>query len=470
MTLEALKEPASSSTEGRPDIPPTHALAALAAGTASSEIPHELIGLMEECLLDLVGHTAFAAQFAESSPAFREGARALDPAGQGFTVIGERGSYAQLQAALLNGAFSHTMDFDDTNVFGVLHPGSPVISAALAAAEGTSVSGRQLLEAMAAGYEVACRIGGALGHTAYDRGFHITAVAGVFGAVAAIGRLRGADAATIERGFGIAASLAAGSMQYLENGAWNKRLHPGFAAHSAFMALSFAQAGVLAAQEPLAGRFGLLNGYSAAPRPDALWDKLGREWVAQQTGIKPYPSCRMTHSAVDAALALRERCAPEARPGATLLIEIPPKAFDIVGEPLPAKVAPRNIVDGQFSVYFQVACAWLHGKVDWQSYERLGDPEVETLARRMTVRAATDFKGPGARLWVDGQAQLHVEVSIPSGEPSAPLGRERLRQKYLSLAAPVYGQAHAVALAQRLLNLRDEPSAATLIRLLRVPD
>jgi len=446
------------------------ALAALAASTASAAFPDTLIGLIEECMLDLAGHTAFSAQFAESSPAFREGVRMLDPAGQGFSVIGERGSYSQVQAALLNGAFSHTMDFDDTNVFGVLHPGAPVISAALAAAEAGAATGRALLEAIAVGYEVACRIGGALGATAYDRGFHITSVAGVFGAVAAAGRLRGLHASTIESAFGIAGSLASGSMQYLDSGAWNKRLHPGFAAQNALTALAFAQAGVFAAREPIEGRFGLLNGYTAKPRPEVLKEGLGDHWVALQTGIKPYPSCRMTHGAVDAALALRERCSPEERLAARLFIEIPLKAFDIVGEPLPAKIAPRNIVDGQFSVYFQVACAWLDGKLDWQSYERLGHADVEALAQRMTVRASTDFQGPGARLQVEGRNDLRMEIRVPSGEPSTPLGRPRLAQKYLSLATPVYGAARAQALAARLQALRDEPSATALIRALRVCD
>ncbi|RYY92967.1 MAG: MmgE/PrpD family protein [Comamonadaceae bacterium] len=443
------------------------ALAALAADTPSHAIPAELVDLIEECVLDLAGHTAFSAQFAESSPAFREGARALDPAGQGFSVIGEKGSYAQGQAALLTGAFAHTMDFDDTNVFGVLHPGAPVIAAALAAAEAGQATGRALIDAVAVGYEVVCRIGGALGETAYDRGFHVTGVAGIFGAIAAAGRLRGLDARTIEAAFGMAGSLASGSMQYLENGAWNKRLHPGFAAHNALMALAFAQAGVLAAQDPIAGRFGLLTGYSNNARPAVLQDDLGTRWVALQTGIKPYPSCRLTHGAIDAALALRERCPAAERGDVQLAVHIGPKAFDIVGEPLPAKIAPRNIVDGQFSVYFQVACAWLDGKADWQSYERLGAADIEALAARMRVSVDTAIKGPGARLEVVGQPDGSINVPVPSGEPSTPLGRTRLRQKYLSLAAPVYGAARAEALAARLLALRDEPSAAALIRSLR---
>lgn len=446
---------------------PTNALATLVAQTRSDAIPQELVGLMEECLLDLVGHTAFSARFAESSQAFRDGARSLDLSGQGFTVIGEAGSFSQAQAALLNGAFAHTMDFDDTNVFGVLHPGAPVIAAALGAAEGTETTGRELLDAMALGYEVACRIGGALGESAYDRGFHVTGVAGVFGAVAAAGRLQGLDARTIATAFGMAGSLAAGSMQYLENGAWNKRLHPGFAAQNALMALAFARAGVLGASEPIAGRFGLLNGYSNHAKPEILLQDLGTRWVALQTGIKPYPSCRLTHGAIDAALLLRDRCTESQRAAAKLTIDLGPKAFEIVGEPLPAKITPRNIVDGQFSVYFQAACAWLDGKADWQSYERLGNTDIEALARRITVNLDPTMKGPAARLQVDGNPDLFVEVLIPLGEPSTPLGRPRLTAKFLSLAEPVYGAVRTNALAQRLLAMRQESSAASLIRKLR---
>lgn len=444
---------------------PTRDLAEFAAGPC--QIPTDLLGLIEECVLDLAGHSAFSAQFAESSASFRKGACALDPGRGGFTVIGDAGGYTQGQAALLNGAFAHTMDFDDTNVYGVLHPGAPVIAAALAVAEEMDVGGRALLEAVAIGYEVASRIGAALGESTYDRGFHVTGVAGIFGAVAAAGRLRMLDAAQLDTAFGLAGSLAGGSMQYLENGAWNKRLHPGFAAQAALMALGFAQAGVLGAKDAVAGRFGLLNGHSNHPKPERLTHGLGQDWVARQTGIKPYPSCRLTHGAVDAALALRELVPESELQAASLVVTLSPKGFDIVGEPLPAKIAPRNVVDGQFSVYFQVACAWLHGRADWQSYACLGDPAVEAMARRIQVGAEAELKGPAARLYVVGRPTACLEVSTPLGEPSTPLSRDRLTQKYLSLAVPVYGEARAFELAATLLALREAPKAAEVIRSLR---
>jgi 2-methylcitrate dehydratase PrpD len=446
----------------------TRVLADFSAST--KDIPDELIGQIEECVLDLAGHSAFSARYAESSPAFRTGARALEPQGAGFTVMGDPGEYSQLQAAMLNGAFAHTMDFDDTNVYGVLHPGAPVISAALAVAEAGRCSGQALLESIAVGYEVASRIGAALGESAYDRGFHVTGVAGIFGAVAAAGRLRGLDGKTLDTAFGLAGSLACGSMQYLENGAWNKRLHPGFAAQSALMALSFAQTGVLGASDAVAGRYGLLNGYSNQPRPERLTENLGQDWVAKQTGIKPYPSCRLTHGAIDAALALREKVPAAERSKVSLEVVLSPKGFDIVGEPIPSKISPRNIVDGQFSVYFQVACAWMDGRADWQSYERLGHPDIEAMAEQILVRTDVLLKGPAARLQVVDWPGASIDVQEPSGEPSTPLGRAKLTQKYLSLATPVYGALRAHSLAETLLSLRTVPLAADVIRSLRAPN
>ncbi|NSX13871.1 MmgE/PrpD family protein [Cupriavidus taiwanensis] len=450
----------------------TAALAALAATTAGSAIPEPVRACVRDCLVDFVGHTAFSAQFAESSPAFIAGTRDLDTQGGCFTVVGLSETFTRQQATLLNGAFAHTMDFDDTNGAGVLHPGAPVIPAALAEAEQRDVDGKALLDAIVIGYEVACRIGAALNTSAYERGFHNTSVAGIFGAVAAAGRLRGMSAATIEAAFGIAGSLASGSMQYLENGAWNKRLHPGFAAHNAMLALSYAQAGVLAATEPIAGRFGLLAGYTNAPRPEQLINGLGTQWLAGQTALKPYPSCRLTHAAIDAALSLRERFVQGALPDARLQVTISPTAHKIVGEALEAKLAPRNIVDAQFSLYFQVACAWLDGGVEWQSYERrIGTAEMSAMTQRISVTVDPDLAPGGCRLRAeaDGGGRHDIEVLVPSGDPSTPLSPAGVRRKFLSLATPVYGSARAAEIADRLQRIDRESSAAAAIASLRAP-
>ena len=189
-------------------LPVTGELAAFVEALRWEEVPADARERLTQCLLDFVGITAFGGARAESSEPFRRAVRALAPRPGPGTVVGEPRGYPFPQAALLNGAFAHTLDFDDTNLFGSLHPGSPVIPAALALAEETGVSGRDLLAGLAAGYETACRVGAALGQTAYDRGFHVTAVAGIFGAVAAGARVLGLDRATTASAFGLALSQA----------------------------------------------------------------------------------------------------------------------------------------------------------------------------------------------------------------------------------------------------------------------
>ncbi len=446
----------------------TEPLVDFAASVRYDDLPEPAVDRLKQCILDFVGNAAFAGAEAESSGPFRQAILALAPQPGPATVIGDSRGYPYQYAALLNGAFAHSLDFDDTNLFGSLHPGAAVLPAALAVAERIDASGRAFLEGVATGYEVACRVGGALGLTAYDRGFHVTAIAGIFGAVAAGARLLGFNAARAANAHGLALSQAAGSMQYLENGAWNKRLHPGLAAHDALLALAFAEAGVLGAAAPIEGRYGLLTGYSNAGRPELLTEELGRRWILLDTAIKPYPSCRLTHGAIDAALELREKVAAKHRPRAHIALRLSPKSVQIVGERLERKIRPRNIVDAQFSVYFQAAAAWLDGQVNWQSYERLGNLALEALMSQMVVTAdeAVPFAGADVTVSVEG-AELHRRVEQPLGEPERPVSWAMLDTKFTALAGRVLGEARCRSLAANVRRLDQQHSMKRWVPLLR---
>jgi len=442
----------------------TQQLASFVAQTR--DVPEATRHLIEDCLLDFVGIAAFAGRFGESSPAFRAGATTFGDQGA-YTVVGDSAGHSLAAAALLNGAFAHTLDFDDTNAASTLHPGAPVIAAAMAQAEREDVCGRAFVDAIAIGYEVACRVGAAMGEAAYARGFHLTSVAGIFGAVAAVARLQSLDADTVASAMGLAGSLSSGSMQYLDSGAWNKRLHPGFAAQGALQAVALARAGVKGARSPIEGRLGALHAYSPDPKPAKLLDGLGAEWMANSTAIKPYPSCRLTHGAVDAARALRQRLPVHLLATVSLTAALSPTAFEVVGRPQANKLSPRNIVDGQFSIYFQLALAWLEGSVAWQSYEQLGTANLESLMARMTINVDPSLSVLGCELRVDGYADLVERIDAPLGEPSNPLARADIVDKFMRLAVPVFGTDRAHTLAGRLLQAREEPSARQLIAALR---
>jgi 2-methylcitrate dehydratase PrpD len=233
----------------------TRIFAEHAAATQLERLDAATVEHAKQAILDCIGIAVRAAE-ADSTPALLCAVEALD-AGGPARAIGLQRRYQAQYAALINATLAHTLDFDDTHIGGSLHPGAVVIPATLAIAETEHRSGAAVLMAVVAGYDVAVRLSEALTPAAqYARGFHPTATCGTFAAAAAVGKLAGADAAAIANAFGIALCSAAGSMQYLENGSWNKRFHVGFAAHDGIVAERFARAGVVGAEREFGGGFG----------------------------------------------------------------------------------------------------------------------------------------------------------------------------------------------------------------------
>jgi len=228
-----------------------------------------------------------------------------------------------------------------------------VIAAALAAAEGADASADRFLAGVAAGYDVACTVGEAIGPDShYDRGFHVTATCGTFGAVAAAGVARGLNVPELRNALGIAGSQAAGSLQFLANGAWNKRLHPGLAARRGVESTTLAAAGVVGAADSIDGEYGFLTGYTDDPNL-AAFDRLESRDALAETGRKPYPCCRYLHAAIDALQAI----APEVDADAVEAIDIaiPSPGIRLTGDPIEAKRRPTSFVDCQFSAPFAAA-------------------------------------------------------------------------------------------------------------------
>ena len=434
---------------------PSRALAEFVATIPSEEIPDKIIARLRRLLLDWLGITAFAGHHAENAAAVTHAIDNLDT-GSGTTVVGQAHTHGALYAAFLNGTLAHSMDFDDTNINqsgAAIHPGAPVIAAALADAERIDVDMADFYQALAVGYEAACRVAAALGPASYDRGFHTTAIAGIFGAVAATARLRGLDAEATLAAFGLALSKAAGSMQYLANGSWNKRLHPGFVAHDALLCVELAQAGVIGAAEPLEGRYGLLHSYTDDADAVQLTAGLGSTWLLLQTAVKPYPSCRWTHGAIDAALSLRSQVPAQQRADAHISVGLNPTAYTIVGEAQPQKIKPANTVDAQFSVHFQVAAAWLDGHVDWSTYDHLSDPDIATLAAHVDVEKDSRVAKNGSTVTIEVAGEtLRKTIDTPLGEPANWINDDRLRDKFQRHAGRIYGSHHAQAIAATVLD------------------
>ena len=447
-------------------LPATDALTGFTIGVDFAHLPGRLTDTLRACFLDFLGVASYASIAADGSAELRAAVQTLNPEGGTHTAIANKKKYAAQYAALLNGTYAHTLDFDDTNQTGLLHPGTVVIPAALAAAESVDADGRDFLTALAVGYEVACRIGAGLGKTIYDRGFHPTAIAGLFGATAAAAKLMNMDGSTLTNAFGFCGSMAAGSMQFLESGSLNKRLHAGLAAHNALVALALAQSGLRGSAKAIEGEQGLLKNYSNEPIPENVTKDLGETWYASETAIKPYPSCRLTHAVIDAMFALRK----SARSGTDaphIHISLSPQAFHIVGERADHKLRPRSLVDAQFSVYFQAAIAWTQGRADWESYRLIGDSKIEAFADTIFVQSDPGLALNSAIVRVENGAPP-MRIDYPLGEPENPLTWGHIETKFVSLAEHAYDQSTLDEIASSVRRLGYMRSMKTFARLLQV--
>lgn len=456
----------------------TGELSRFVADIAYDELPEAVRERAKLLVLDLVGIAVRARHDADSTPAMMAAVRDLGLTGGAAAVIGDQAGHAPAGAALVNGALAHSLDFDDTHAESSLHPSAPVVPAALAAAEMCGADGRRLIAGVVAGYEVICRLGMALVPTDhYDRGFHPTATAGAFAAAAAAGRVFGLDAAGIENAFGIALSQAAGSLQFLENGAWTKRFQVGRAAMNGLVAAGFARRGYLGAAAAIEGRCGFLRAYAPEPVPERVLDGLGTRFETLRIAVKPYPSCRYGHAAIDAVIGLAAAHGLTPDRVASMRIGLPKTGYDIIGVPEAQRQNPKSVVDGQFSMPFVAAVALRRGGMGWDDYPRhLSDRETLDLCRRTATavdpEAEAEFpanmSGSARIRLVDG-GELHRFVAVPKGEPDNFLTAAELRGKFDSLVAPYLAPAQADALCQGILALESVDEVGAVLRLTR-PD
>ncbi len=450
----------------------TGILSAFAADSTLKRFPAPVVDRARFLVLDLVGNIVRARHDAESTASFLAAVRAMGMADGNFGVFGDNARYTPLGAAFLNGALAHSLDFDDTHAAGSLHPGAPVIPAAIAAGEMVGASGSTVLAAIIAGYEVTCRIALALpAGDHYHRGFHPTATCGAFGAAAAAGRVFGFNAEQIAGAFGTVLSQAAGSLEFLVNGAWTKRFQVGWAASNGLMAATLVREGFKGAAQAFEGPHGFLKAYAPNPVPERAVQDLGQVFEIMNTAVKPYPSCRYGHASVDAALALRAANDLRADEIESVRIGLPHAGMLLIGQPAEKKQNPQNVVDGQFSGPFVVASALTTGAMGWDSYRLLQDPAIRAMMPLITSEfdAEIEAEYPGnmsGKVTIRARGRDFVQkVVIPKGEPDHFLTEAELRAKFAGLTDAVLGNERAARLADGVLAINDVEKIGSLIGL-----
>ncbi len=380
------------------------------------------------------------------------------------TVIGTQERLPAVNAAFANAMLCHGLDFDDTHSDSVSHVSAVVAPAALAAGESAHADGAEVLAAIVAGNEVVCRIGMAAPGAFHKRGFHPTAICGIFGGVAAVSRLGGADADATTRALGIAGSFASGLFAYLEDGTPTKPMHPAWAAHGAYVATRLAAHGAVGPRSVLEGKFGLYHAFLGAEQGEVdiagqLAD-LGRRWETPRIAYKPYPVCHFMHGSLGAAAeALGERTLSPAEID-EVVVSVPAAGVSLVLEPAAQKVAPRSDYEGKFSLQYSVASMLVRGHVSVADFtdEAITDPAVLDVARRVryeTREYATypqAFPGATVVRLTDGTV-LEADFPHQKGGPENPLSHDEVRAKFRENASLALAEPEVVALEEAILSL-----------------
>ncbi|MDH3700189.1 MAG: MmgE/PrpD family protein [Alphaproteobacteria bacterium] len=447
-------------------------LAGFAHALRYDDIPEAVRARAKFLILDGVG-IAFASTHYDFSNRILAGIRDLSGPG-GCSVIGLADRLPLRDAVLMNGALVHGLDYDDTHMAAIVHATSSCFPCALGVAEQLDVHGRDLLAAYVVGMEAAIRIGAAAQGGFHDVGFHPTGVIGHFATAMIAGRLFGLDPGGIAAAQGIAGSTAAGSQEFLSEGAWNKRIHPGWAGGAGITAASLAKNGFVAPSQPYEGRFGLFKAYLGERERQvdyaAITDGLGTRWETPEMAIKPYPTCHFTHSIADSALALRREHDLAAEDIARIRALIPRETVELISEPVANKKRPSSDYDAKFSTQYITACCFVRGRLGLAELEpeALNDPEILAVADKVECEADTNsafptfFSGGVVVTTRDGRELVHHE-RVNRGAGDRALTGEEITEKFMENMALVTTVERARAVRDLVLGL-DTVAASALAR------
>lgn len=422
----------------------TRELAAWIVGLRGEDIPAEVREEGVRTFVNWLGCAVGGADHPAADAALKALAPFSGPAEA--TVLGRAERLDPLHAALLNGITSHVLDYDDTHLETIIHPAGPVASALLALAEVRPLTGRAVVTALIAGAEVECRIGNAVYPDHYDRGWHITGTAGVFGAAAAVGHAIGLDRQRMQWALGLAASQSAGLRDQF--GTMTKSFHPGNAAKNGMLAALFAEAGFDSSERIIEAKRGFANTMSDKQDYDEILGALGTRWEAATNSYKPFACGIVIHPAIDGCIQIRDEVGARIGEIESVALTTHPLVLELTG-----KTEPRDGLEGKFSVYHAAACALVNGDGSPTAFtdEMVNRPDLIALRRRITATADPAMHSASVDIHVtfrDGTT-LHKRVERAIGSRDRPLTNEQLETKFMNQAKLVIGDVRS----RRLLDL-----------------
>ena len=443
----------------------TQALCRFLAELTYSQLPEPVLARTEELYLDWLA-SALASQGAHPIPLFERYAQKMGPSsGPAQVIVNGTGTSAYF-AALVNAASSHLVEQDDLHNSSVLHPATVVFPAALAAAQDLGKSGRELLLASVAGYEAGIRIGEFMGRSHY-RIFHTTATVGTLAAAVAVGKLLDFNEEQFINLLGSAGTQAAGLWEFLRDAADSKQLHTAKAAADGLLAAYLTADGLTGARNILEGEQGLAAGMSSDAQPGKLSAELGSRWALVETSFKFHASCRHTHPAADALLAVMQREGLSAAQISQVRTHVHQGAIDVLGR----VTVPATVHQAKFSMGTVLGLIAVHGKAGLPEFHELAltDPAVAAFRDKVSMTLDPEVDSAYPQRWLgrvtvtttDGRT-LRGAIDEPKGDPGNTLSRAELADKFQRLAhfSGARTPTQARGLIEQVWNLRTTASMA----------
>jgi len=451
------------------DVSPTQALSEFLASIRYEALPSAVVDRTEELFLDWLA-SALAGRNARPIAALEQFSSLMGPSSGPAEILTTRRRSSPFFAALVNGAASHFVEQDDLHNSSVLHPGTVVFPAVLAAGQHAGITGKALIAAAVAGYECGVRVGEFLGRSHY-RIFHTTGTAGKLAAAAGAGHVLELDAGQMQNCLGSAGTMAAGLWEFLRDAADSKQLHTAKAAADGLMAAYIARDGFTGAKQILEGKQGMAAGMSSDADPRWLTEGLGTRWALPETSFKFHASCRHTHPAADALLALMQEHGLKADDVSQVTAHVHQGALDVLGP----VTDPRTLHQSKFSMGFVLAQIALKGRAGLADFTdaALVDRDLRAFHDKVKMVLDPEIDRAYPRRWMgrvtvrtrDGR-ELGKKITSPKGDPDNCLTRTELEDKALRLAqyAGAASEAEMKQVIARVWRLREEKDVRDFLR------
>ena len=429
------------------------------ANLTYSDLPEPVIHATKRCILD---YLSAVIPGGVEAPALALQRALDDDLGHGkSTLIPSNIQATPRSAALINGVASHTLEVDDIYRDGIYHPGPPVVSSALAAAELMGSSGKELIAGVVAGYEVSNRIAAAVQPAHYDY-WHTTGTVGAFGAAVAAAKLMNLTAAQTKHAIGNAATMAAALQQAFRSDAMSKPLHAGRAAETGVLCAQMAAAGVTGADEMLEGPRGFGNAMSRDVDWETAFANLGDDYTITRMTQKNHCCCGHTFAAIDSVLALREQAELNLDTVQKIYIGSYGKAAEVCGNR-----DPQTAFEAKFSLAYVVAIAALKGSVRLAAFsdEWLQNEDVRKLMERIEITVDEkaeavfpSFRSAMVEIELAGGKRINHHSPTRRGDPDSPLSDSEIEHKFKELTAPLMDADTQDAVISKIWALEQQGS------------